>query len=121
MRLVALAGACAVAPAALVAVLSAGPNGLGPADAAVLAVWLTLAFAGPLACVQLAAIVWWRVRRTKVRPAHVVGVSWTFFLGLFWFGRLEPAHQWLSVRPHLSHVGAVNSSSSAPASPWCWR
>ncbi len=106
MGLVALAGACAVAPAALVAVLSAGPNGLGPTDAAVLAIWLALAFAAPLASVQLAAMVWWRVRRTTVRPAHVVGVSWTFFLGLFWFGRLEPTHQWLSVRPHLSRVGA---------------
>jgi len=98
---------CAAAPALVAATLTGSLNDLGLFDVAVVALWLWPVFAVVLAGPLLLTVLLFRLARRRCRWDHLAGVTLAGLFGALWACRLEPAHQLLSVRPHLSRAATI--------------
>lgn len=94
-------------PAAVVVAPTAWLNGLGLSDMLMLTGWLWLVWLLPFAGVHAVAALVSRVTGRTLTAGELAGVMWAALVGGFWMVRLEPAHQWISTRPHLSVVAIV--------------
>lgn len=91
-------------------------NDLSLLDAVVITLWLwplfTCLLAGPLVLTVLLL----RLARQRTTWDHLAGVTLAALFGGLWVSRLEPAHQLLSIRPHVSSAGVIETFVIAAAS-----
>lgn len=108
--------ACSAAPAFIASTLIWYLNDLSLSDAAVVTLWLwplfTCVLAGPLVLTVLLL----RLARQRCSWDRLAGVTLAALFGGLWVSRLEPAHQLLSVRPHVSSAGMIEMAVIAAAS-----
>ena len=97
----------ALLAAGIVAVPTAWLNDLGVMDAMVLVGWFWLLWLVPLAAMHALLSIVGRTAGRPLTPSQRAGVMWAAPVGLYWIVRLEPAHQWISFRPHLSMAAVL--------------
>jgi len=96
--------ACAAAPTLIASISIWILNDLSLRDATVVTLWLWPVFACVLAGPLLLTMLLVRLARRRCTWDHLAGVTLSALFAGLWISRLEPAHQLLTRRPHMSNA-----------------